>query len=157
MAADRDDVGFLLALASKRWNEILKRRFAAAGFADVRASYGALLIPLFEEDGLRMTELARRARLSKQTLTTMARLLERDGLITRRPDSDDGRAIRIFLTERAKSFQPIADAVLRELDKQVVRALGKARTTQLKQSLDALLELDEPSLRKTRSDVTAFP
>jgi DNA-binding MarR family transcriptional regulator len=157
VAADRDDVGFLLALASRRWNEILERRFAAAGFADVRASYGALLVPLFEEDGPRMTELARRARLSKQTLTTMARLLERDGLITRRPDADDARATRIFLTERAKSFQPIADAVLRELDKQVVRALGKARTTQLKQSLGALLELDEPSFRKTRSNIAAFP
>jgi DNA-binding MarR family transcriptional regulator len=141
VAADRDDVGFLLALASRRWNEILERRFAAAGFADVRASYGALLVPLFEEDGPRMTELARRARLSKQTLTTMARLLERDGLITRQPDPDDARATRIFLTERAKSFQPIASAVLRELDKQVVQALGTASTTQLKQSLRVLLEL----------------
>jgi hypothetical protein len=30
-----------------------------------------LLMPLFEEDGLRQGELGRRARLSKQTMTTI--------------------------------------------------------------------------------------
>ena len=35
--------------------------FAAAGYADVRPSYGSVLLPLFEQDGLRMGELARRA------------------------------------------------------------------------------------------------
>jgi DNA-binding MarR family transcriptional regulator len=140
--ADRDDVGYLLALASRRWNEILERRFADEGFSEVRASYGALLVPLFEEDGLRMTELARRARLSKQTLTTMARLLERDGLVTRQPDPDDARATRIHLTKRAKRLQPVAARVLGELDAQLTRALGKSRTAELKQ---ALVTLSDPS------------
>lgn len=139
MAADRDDVGFLLALASRRWNEILERRFTEAGFPEIRASYGALLVPLFEEDGLRMSELARRARLSKQTLTTMARVLERDGLIRREADVDDARATRLFLTKRARRFQPVADAVLRDLDADVVRTLGSARAAQLKGSLAALV------------------
>ena len=38
-----------------------------------------------------MGELARRARLAKQTMTTMVRLLERDGLVRREPDPDDRR------------------------------------------------------------------
>ena len=80
-----DNIGFLLAKASQRWNELLFERFVAAGFPEVRPAYGSLLIPLYEEDGLRQGELARRARLSKQTLTTMARALERDGLIERVP------------------------------------------------------------------------
>jgi hypothetical protein len=61
-----------LAKASHRWNERLYERFVAAGFPDVRPAYGSLLIPLYEEDGLRQGELVRRARLSKQTTTTMA-------------------------------------------------------------------------------------
>src|SRR5215813_7742820 len=105
MAADRADTGYLLALASRRWNEILEQRFADSGFAEVRASYGALLVPLFEEDGLRLGELARRARLSKQSVTTMARLLERDGLVSRNPDPNDRRASRLLLTPRATSFK----------------------------------------------------
>src|SRR5213082_3431765 len=91
---DRDDLGFLLAKATQRWNELLQERFRAAGWSAVRPSYGSILVPLFEEDGLRMGELARRARLSKQTVTTMVRLLERDGLVTRRLDRRDARAER---------------------------------------------------------------
>ena len=45
----------------------------------MRPSYGSVLIPLYEEDGLRLGELARRARLSKQTMTELVRRLERDG------------------------------------------------------------------------------
>ena len=90
--ATRDDLGFLLAKASQRWNELLYERFAAAGYPEVRPSYGSILLPLFEEDGLRMGQLAARARLSKQTMTTMVRLLERDGLVERRADPADGRA-----------------------------------------------------------------
>lgn len=119
----RENLGFLLAKASQRWNELLYERFVAAGFPDVRPSYGSILLPLFEEDGLRMGELAARARLSKQTMTTMVRLLERDGLVERRTDPSDGRASLVFLTERAQSFRPVAEATLTELDRLLVGTL----------------------------------
>jgi DNA-binding MarR family transcriptional regulator len=141
MPADRTDIGYLLAVASRRWNEILERRFAEAGYADVRASYGALLIPLFEEDGMRMGELAGRARLSKQTVTTMARPLERDGLLSRRPDPEDARATRLFLTARARRFEPVAKSVLGELQRRVAKSLGKVPSAQLKSALGALADL----------------
>jgi DNA-binding MarR family transcriptional regulator len=71
-------IGFLLAKATQRWNELLAERFAATGHPDVRPSAGSVLLPLYEQDGLRMGELARRARLSKQTMTTMIGRLEHD-------------------------------------------------------------------------------
>ena len=125
--ATRENLGFLLAKASQHWNELLYERFIAAGFPDVRPSYGSILLPLFEEDGLRMGELAARARLSKQTMTTMVRLLERDGLVERRADPRDGRASLVFLSERARSFRPVAEATLAELDRLVVRTLSAGR------------------------------
>ena len=138
----RDNLGFLLAKASQRWNELLAERFAAAGFPDVRPSYGSILIPLYEEDGLRMGEIARRARLSKQTITTMARLLERDGLVERRPDPHDGRAALVFLTHRAQAFRPIAEATLRELTHLAQRRLGAATADAVSAALGQLAELD---------------
>jgi len=125
LALTRNNVGFLLAKATQRWNELLAERFAAAGYADVRPSYGSLLLPLYEQDGLRIGELARRARLSKQTLTTMVRRLERDGLVSRESDPADGRAQLIFLTERARQFQPIAASALSDLNRLVSGALGE--------------------------------
>ena len=137
---DRDDLGFLLAQATHRWNELLRERFAAAGWAEVRPSYGSILVPLFEEDGLRMGELARRARLSKQTMTTMVRLLERDGLVRREPDPADGRASRVVLTPKARRFEPVAEETLAELGERARTRLGERRIAALKRDLKEWIE-----------------
>jgi DNA-binding MarR family transcriptional regulator len=141
-ALGRDDLGFLLAKATQHWNELLAARFAAAGYADVRPSYGSVLLPLFEEDGLRMGELARRARLSKQTMTSMIRRLEGDGLIERRTDPTDARASLIFLTARSRRFEPVAEATLAELDGLARRRLGARGIASAKMALRLLMELE---------------
>jgi MarR family transcriptional regulator for hemolysin len=139
--ATSENLGYLLAKASQRWNELLQDGFAEAGFPEVRASYGSVLIPLFEEDGLRMGEIARRARLSKQTMTTMVRLCERDDLVERRPDADDRRAARVHLTAKAKRFQPRAEEVLAGLEREVGAVLGSRRSENLRRSLGELQQL----------------
>jgi len=140
-APSRNNLGFLLSKAGQRWNEVLAKRFAARGFAEVRPAYGSILIPLFEEDGLRMSELARRARLSKQTLTTLVPRLERDGLIERRGDPGDGRAALVFLTARARAFAPVAAAVLTELDDEVARLVSVRDLATTTRVLRALMNL----------------
>ena len=132
---DRDDLGFLLAKATQRWNELLHERFRNAGWNEVRPSYGSILVPLFEEDGLRMGELARRSRLSKQTMTTMVRLLEREGLVERVPDPEDGRATRILLTAKARRFEPVAERTLDELGALARARLGGRRLATVKHAL----------------------
>jgi DNA-binding MarR family transcriptional regulator len=138
---DTDNLGFLLAKASQRWNELLAQRFKATGYGEVRPSYGSVLLPLFEQDGLRMSEIAARSRLSKQTMTTLVRLCERDALVSRTSDPGDGRAFRIYLTERARNFKPVADEILRELDVKVVAALGQQRRQTLTQALKGVIDL----------------
>ena len=135
------NLGFLLAKASQRWNELLYERFVARGFGEVRPAYGSILLPLFEEDGLRMGELAERARLSKQTMTTMVRLLERAGLVVRERDDRDGRAFRIHLTGRAREFQPVAGEVVAELEGLVVQALTQRESTALERALKGVIAL----------------
>jgi DNA-binding MarR family transcriptional regulator len=137
---DRDDLGFLLAKATQRWNELLQERFRAAGWGAVRPSYGSILVPLFEEDGLRIGELARRARLSKQTMTTMVRLLERDGLVRRERDPDDGRAFRIVLTAKARRFEPVVEHTLTDLNALVRECVGERRLRSVKHALKEWIE-----------------
>ena len=127
----RANLGFLLAKASQRWNELLYAQFSERGFGEVRPAYGSILLPLFEEDGLRIGELGRRARLAKQTMTTMVRLLERDGLVALQPDPEDARATRVYLTARARRFRPVAEEVLARLDDLVREALGARRSLEL--------------------------
>ena len=144
-AVGRGDLGFLLAKATQRWNELLAERFAAAGYGDIRPSYGSVLVPLFEEDGLRPGELARRARLSKQTMTELVRRLEREGLVERHADPSDGRASLVYLTGRSRSFEPIVAEVLAELDLLARGRLDDEGVEALKEGLTELLDLGNPT------------
>ena len=91
---------------------------------------------------MRIGELARRARLSKQTLTDLVRRLERDGLIERRPDPSDARASLIYLTPRSRRFEPVAAATLAELNRLVRTRLSSRRLGELKTALRLLMDLE---------------
>jgi DNA-binding MarR family transcriptional regulator len=134
-------VGFELAKASQRWNELLYEEFSARGFGEVRPAYGSVLLPLFEEDGLRMGALAARARLSKQTMTTVIRLMEEAGLVTRGADPHDGRAILVRLTARSREFAPVAGQVVAELEGRVARRLAPDAYRALRAGLKEVMDL----------------
>jgi DNA-binding MarR family transcriptional regulator len=135
------DVGFLLAKASTHVNDLLVAEFAAAGFPEVRPSYGSVLVPLFERDGMRIGELAAVARLSKQAMTTTVALCERDGLVQRERDPRDGRAFVVRLSERGRRFRDIAERVLDELDRRLQDTLGSHDRDALVRALKGVLEL----------------
>jgi DNA-binding MarR family transcriptional regulator len=136
-----DNVGFLLAKASSHFNERLLERFAAHGYGDVRPSYGSVLVPLFDEDGLRLSELAARSRLSKQSMTGLARLCEQAGLVVREPDPDDGRASRLRLSDRGRAFREVAEDVTQQLDADLVRVIGEANHDALRAALRGVMDL----------------
>jgi DNA-binding MarR family transcriptional regulator len=132
-----ENVGFLLAKASQRFNELLVERFAARGYGEVRASYGSVLVPLFERDGLRLGELAAAARLSKQAMTGLVKRCEADGLVERERDPVDGRAFNVRLTDKGRAFRAVAEEVLGELDAE----LGMRRRDALIRALKGVIEL----------------
>jgi DNA-binding MarR family transcriptional regulator len=137
----RANLGFLLAKASQRWNELLAAEFAAAGYPEVRPAYGSILLPLWEEDDLRMGELGRRARLAKQTMTTMVRLMERDGLVVRAPDPDDRRAQRVRLTGRGRELRQVARNFLAALDRRVSQRLSEREIATFESCLQEVMSL----------------
>jgi DNA-binding MarR family transcriptional regulator len=100
-----------------------------------------VLLPLFEQDGLRIGQIALRARLSKQTMTTLVRMCERDGLVARALDPEDRRAFSIRLTKRAREFRPVADEILSELDEKALAVLGRRQREALAEALKGAMEL----------------
>jgi DNA-binding MarR family transcriptional regulator len=138
---NRDNLGWLLAKATQRWNERLEEGFREAGFPEVRPSYGSVLVPLYEEDGLRMGELGRRSGLSKQAMTTLVRSVEEAGLVSRVRDSADGRAYRVSLTERGEALRPVAENVLRDLAARTRDQLSDEELESLFTSLRKVVEL----------------
>jgi DNA-binding MarR family transcriptional regulator len=135
------DVGFLLAQALRRFNHRLLWEFSDRGFGEIRASYGSVLVPLFAKDNLRLFEVAQKAGLSKQAITGIVKDCEQDGLVIRERDPDDGRAYRLRLSTKGKEFQRAAEAVLADLDDELVRSLGKKDYAALKRALKGVMEL----------------
>jgi DNA-binding MarR family transcriptional regulator len=138
---NRDNLGWLLAKATQRWNERLEEGFREAGFPEVRPSFGSVLVPLFEEDGLRMGELGRRSGLSKQAMTTLVRSVEEAGLVSRVRDTADGRAYRVSLTDRGEALRPVAENVLRDLAAHTRGRLSDEELQSLFTSLRKVVEL----------------
>ena len=136
-----DDLGFLLAKASQSFNERLLAAFAERGYPEVRGAFGSVLVPLFESDDQRIGELAARAALSKQSMTTLVRDCEAAGLVERRRDPEDGRAFRVALSARGRRFQAVAAEIRQELDAEVVRELGRARRDALVNALKGVITL----------------
>ena len=136
-----DNVGFLLAQASQRFNALLVERFAERGFPEVRASYGSVLVPLLERDGLRLGELAAASRLSKQAMTGLVQRCEGDGLVERERDATDGRAFAIRLSARGREFRTVAEEVLAELDVLLAESLGPRNRDALVRALKGVVQL----------------
>ncbi|MBI2566681.1 MAG: MarR family transcriptional regulator [Candidatus Schekmanbacteria bacterium] len=102
---------YLMTRASLAATSELKRALAAADLAVVRPAYLGVLFCLAKEDGQRVVDLGRGAGLEPSTMTGLLDRMERDELIERRPDEEDRRALRIFLTERSRQALPqIAEA-----------------------------------------------
>ena len=135
-----EDIGFLLAKASHRFNELISERFAARGFPEVRPSYGSVLVPLFEHDGLRLGELAARSQLSKQAITGLAKLCEQDGLAVRERDPDDGRGFLLRLTDRGRALKGVAEAELHQIDDELIASLGKHDHAALRRALKGVIQ-----------------
>jgi DNA-binding MarR family transcriptional regulator len=136
-----ENLGFLLAKASQRFNELLVDRFATQGFGDVRASYGSVLVPLFERDGRRLGDLASAARLSKQAMTGLVKRCETDGLVEREGDPVDGRAFNVRLTARGRALRAVADEILEELDGELVKSVGPRNRDALIRALKGVIAL----------------
>lgn len=100
-----------------------------------------MLVPLFAQDDLRIGELAERSLLSKQSMTGLVQACERDGLVERRRDPDDGRAFRVRLTPRGRRLQDAAEEVQAELDAAVVERIGRRNREALARALKGVIQL----------------
>ncbi|MEE8375481.1 MAG: MarR family winged helix-turn-helix transcriptional regulator [Acidimicrobiia bacterium] len=138
---ERTDLGYLLARASQRWDALLAERCRAHGFPEVRPSFGSILLPLFDDDGLRIGDLTDRARIAKQSMTTLVRDAVAAGLVTREVDPEDGRSHRIWLTPRALEFRAVADLILNEMTDRLIAVVDPESVEIVSRSLAAVKSL----------------
>lgn len=63
-----------------------------------------ILVWLLEEEGLTQKDLVERASIEQPTVAEHLDRMERDGLVRRERDPEDGRRYRIYLTQKARKM-----------------------------------------------------
>lgn len=140
MTGDRSELGDLLARGAERWRLRLVEGCSAAGFSGVTATTCQVLWPLFEKDGLPISELGQRAGLAKSSMTTIVRSLERDGLVRIETDALDQRVKRLRLTPHARELERVLTDGVTRLRHRVTATLGPQGQQQLHRTLQRILD-----------------
>jgi len=74
-------------------------------------------------------------------MTGLVKRCEADGLVERARDPGDGRAFNVRLTGRGRALQGVVDRILRELDGELERSLGKQERDALTRALKGVMDL----------------
>jgi DNA-binding MarR family transcriptional regulator len=83
----------------------------------------SVLQALWEQEGLMHAELARRLQVQPATITKMLQRMEKAGFVERRPDPDDQRVSRVYLTESGRAVRADVQKVWRKLDEEAFAGL----------------------------------
>jgi DNA-binding MarR family transcriptional regulator len=114
-----------------------------AGFDDVTIAQSRLMMGI-DPAGTRLSVLAERAQIAKQTATALVDKLERAGYVERVTDPSDGRARLVRMTHRAEAALPIARAEEDRIEAEWRAHLGPHLMDQLRKALTALRDITDP-------------
>jgi DNA-binding MarR family transcriptional regulator len=128
----------LLNAAADQFAEELRERVEAAGFADIRPGHGCVFGNIDPENGSRLTELAERACMTKQSVGEVTSDLEQRGYLERVADPSDGRAKIIRLTEQGREAYAIGRRLIEELEHDWADRYGEERVAALREALETV-------------------
>jgi DNA-binding MarR family transcriptional regulator len=128
----------LLNAAADQFAEELRERVEAAGFADIRPGHGCVFGNIDPENGSRLTELAERACMTKQSVGEVTSDLEQRGYLERVADPSDGRAKIIRLTEQGRKAYAIGRRLIEELEHDWADRYGEERVAALREALETV-------------------
>jgi DNA-binding MarR family transcriptional regulator len=135
---ERPLLALLLRLLHQHYANDVHAALSAAGFGDIRAPH-ANVFPFVPAEGIRVSELARLARVRKQTTAQAVEQLERMGYVERRPDPHDRRARLVFLTERGEAVRPISLAAGRRVEERWAKLTSPEEIESLRTALQTVL------------------
>jgi DNA-binding MarR family transcriptional regulator len=116
---------------------------ALAGAADITPAQSRLLQRL-DPRGMRLTDLAEQARVTKQTAGALVDQLERAGYVTRIPDPSDARARLVTLSDEGSALCRTAGREVAKVEDEWRKFLGERRFAALCDALTALRDITDP-------------
>jgi DNA-binding MarR family transcriptional regulator len=98
---NREPLGFALSAAARKLAKFYSKALTNCGLTPSQLFF---LRQLWREDGLQLGELGVRAQLDATSVTWLADQLEQVGLIERKRNDQDRRAVRLWLTRTGQAL-----------------------------------------------------
>jgi DNA-binding MarR family transcriptional regulator len=112
-------------------------------FSDLRLAHGCVF-RYMKASGLRLTEIAERGNMTKQSAGEVVDDLVARGYVERVPDPDDRRAKLVRLTERGEAAQEYGFGLLAEIEQRWGERYGAERIAGLRATLEEIAAVEAP-------------
>ncbi|MCB1614520.1 MAG: MarR family transcriptional regulator [Pseudomonadales bacterium] len=128
----RSNLGRNLHTITRDLQRELMAKNAESGYEGLKLGWDALFLHMSFMLGVRVVDLAEANELSKQAMSQLVNEIEGYGYVERRPDPVDGRAKRVFFTEKGMSLINNSIAAISEVEEGYSELIGEEKVNQLK-------------------------
>ncbi len=135
MSSRSPSLGSLLRGPYRKLATYTYGELAEAGFPEIRPAHGAVYRHLGAE-GVRVTVLAERAGMTKQSMAYLVDYLMQHGHVRLEPETSDRRAKRIYLTKRGEDAVQALLAASARMEAHLAAEMGLHRLALLRELLE---------------------
>ena len=134
------NIGILLRTPFQTLVERIHVDLAKNGFEEIRPAHGNVF-QFIGRNGSRITAMAEKAQMTKQSMSYLVAYLEERSYIERKADPEDGRAIIFCLTPKGRKVVDIAEQSIQHLQGEWKEQLGTKKFDNMVSSLQDLNEI----------------
>ncbi len=120
---------------SKLFNDRMRQKTEALGMAE---GWRRMLFHLSRNDTLTQLELARRTHLSTPAVSVTLQKMEAEGLVDRKADPNDQRAILVQLTEAGREADRNVRCAIRETEQQMLEGITPEELLEVRPILEKM-------------------
>lgn len=143
----KHNVGQSLMEVARHFQKHAMAAFNQEGHTGLQVSHQAILTHL-SLSGSRLTELAKRASMTKQAMGQLVDEVEKLGYVERVPDPTDKRAKLVKFTDKGCGLMRAGTKVGASIQQEYADIIGEKKMERLRELLDELYE----KIRKTESE-----
>ena len=131
------NLGLLLREPYRIGSEELHRQIAERGHPQIRAPHGNVF-QFLDDRGTQVSELARRAQITKQSMAELVAHLEHHGYVERVAHPQDRRAKLVRATDRGREVYALAREIVADMEREWTARLGESKMRRLRELLEEL-------------------